>query len=106
MDSQRPKNPYMYLFVREDLTPSQQIIQAAHAVDELNKKYPHGPGNFMVLCGATNETDLCEVSELLSFEGIGHHLFFESDIDSYTAIATVPLKGSERKPLSRFPLKQ
>lgn len=96
--------PYMYLFVRNDLTAAQQIVQTAHAVDDLNKMHPHDPGNYMVLCGVNQEADLLSISEYLSFEGIKHSLFYEPDIESYTAIATKPLIGSERKPMKRFQL--
>lgn len=98
-------NPYMYLFVREDLSHSQQIVQAAHAVDELNKKIPHNPGNYMVLCGAKSEDHLHEIATHLQRFNIEHELFFEPDIDSFTAIATRPLIGDERKPLKHFRLK-
>lgn len=98
--------PYMYMFVREDLSHPQQIVQTAHAVDELNKKYPHEPGNHMVLCGAKTEDDLHDISMHLSFEGINHFMFFETDISGFTAIATVPLKGKERKAMQKFRLKE
>lgn len=99
-------NPYMYLFVREDLSHPQQIVQTAHAVDELNKKHPHPSGNYMVLCGASSEDELHTIAEMLYNNGIGYEMFFEPDIDGYTAIATHPLRGEQRKPLKRFKLKK
>jgi len=99
------ETPYMYLFVRNDLSHPQQIVQTAHAVDELNKKYPHNPGNYMVLCGAKDEEELHSISELLCFNDIHHEMFYEVDVNGYTAIATVPLRGAKRKPLARFQLK-
>lgn len=99
-------NPYMYIFVREDLSAPQQIVQAAHAVDELNKKHPHDHGNYMVLCGAINETHLINIAFELVSNGIQHKLYFEPDIEAYTAIATRPLRGHERKPLRRYKLKR
>ena len=100
------ETPYMYLFVREDLSHPQQIVKTAHAVDVLNKKYPHNHDNHMVLCGASGEDALHSISELLTFEDIEHTMFFEPDVNSYTAIATRPLRGKERKPLKRFNLKE
>jgi hypothetical protein len=97
-------NPYMYMFVREDLSVPQQIVQTAHAVDELNKVYPHAPGNYMALCGVKSEDQLLKVSKYLSEHGVLHEMFFEPDIDSYTAIATKPLVGDERTPLRKFAL--
>lgn len=98
--------PYMYLFVREDLSHPQQIVQTAHAVDEINKQYPHDPGNFMVLCGAAGESELHSIAEMLLNNDIEHHVFFEPDINAHTAIATRPLMGKERRILRHFELKK
>lgn len=52
-------NPYMYLFVREDLSMPQQIVQTAHAVDELGKRIKNSAGaNFMCLFGVDDEAAL------------------------------------------------
>lgn len=99
------KNPYMYLFIRDDLSHPQQIVQTAHAVDELNKRHPHKSGNYMVLCGAKSEFDLHQISEWLHERKIAHEMFYEPDISGYTAIATKPLIDDERKPMRRFTLK-
>lgn len=99
-------NPYIYLFVREDLSKPQQIVQTAHAVDELNKELEVGKittrTNFMVLCPAENELDLWEIAVYLSSKGIQHHMFYEPDIDAHTAIATEPLVGEERLAMQKF----
>lgn len=97
-------NPYVYLFVRGDLSPPQQIVQTAHAVDELNKNMEEitDKTNFMVLFGVKDEDDLFKASAHLEQHDIGYHMFFEPDIGSYTAIATEPLIGSERQKLSKF----
>lgn len=97
-------NPYIYLFVREDLSKCQQIIQTAHAVDELNKSMDKftDKTNHMVLCPADNEGDLFDISMYLSKQGVEHHIFFEPDIKGYTAIATVPLVDDERIPMRVF----
>lgn len=99
-------NPYIYLFVREDLSKPQQIIQTAHAVDELNKMMTleeiTASTNYMVLFPAAGEFELIEISAYLNSAGIDHHMFFEPDIDSYTAIATKPMVGDQRMPLQIF----
>lgn len=100
------ENPYMYIFVRNDLSHPQQIVQAAHAVDEMNKEFPHDSGNYMVLCGVDSHADLLDTASYLTDQGIDHHMFFEPDVDSFTAIATRPLTGEDRKPLKRFKLKR
>ncbi len=100
------ETPYVYMFVREDLSHAQQIVQTAHAVDDLNKHYPHQTGNYMVLCGASCEQELISISEQLTNEGIEHTMFYEPDVSSFTAIATQPLRGKQRQPLRRYKLKR
>jgi len=99
-------NPYIYLFIRDDLPKAQQIVQTAHAVDELNKEMSLGEitstTNFMVLCSADGENDLFDISMYLTKQGIKHHIFFEPDIEGHTAIATVPLVGDQRVPMRVF----
>lgn len=52
-------NPYVYLFIREDLSIPQQIVQTAHAVDELGKRIRNSDNtNFMCLFGVDNEAAL------------------------------------------------
>ena len=51
--------PYMYLFIREDLSIPQQIVQTAHAVDELGKRIVgSAQTNHMVLFGVASEAKL------------------------------------------------
>lgn len=98
---------YKYLFIREDLSPPQQIIQTAHAVDELNKMIGpslHGTDN-MVLFTAKSENHLFEISERLGLADIKHKTFFEPDIDQFTAIATEPIFGERRDFFRNFKLK-
>lgn len=97
-------NPYIYLFVREDLTPAQKIIQVAHAVDEMNKDTVDltSTTNFMVLCSAYDEWELHDISVYLKANDIPHHKFYETDIEGHTAIATIPLVGDQRIPMRKF----
>jgi len=99
------ETPYIYLFVREDLSHPQQIVQTAHAVDSLN--IPRGDDtNHMVLIGVKDQDGLSEVALHLYNNGIAHEMFYEPDILAHTAIATVPLKGFERQSLRHFSLKR
>lgn len=99
--------PYMYLFVREDLSPSQQIIQGCHAVDSINTRHNSGDINHMVLCQASHGDHLMSIAEYLDEKGIDYAMFCEPDIgNQYTAIATKPLRGQEREPLRKFKLKR
>lgn len=99
-------NAYLYMFIREDLPIPQQIIQTAHAVDELNKEYPHTTRNYMVLLSAKDEIDLFRISQELKEKEIFHHMFHETDINAYTAIATRPLIGDERSPMKKYKFKK
>lgn len=99
------KTPYMYLFIRQDLSHPQQIVQTAHAVDELAKWCPSGKDtNHMVLFPAKHEEDLKSISDRLERLGIEHQMFWEPDISAFTSIATKPLIGDERIPLRKYRL--
>jgi hypothetical protein len=97
---------YIYLFVREDLSKSQQIIQTAHAVDKLKHGYEEEDQvSNMVLIGAKNEQELIGIARYLDTHEIDFEFFNEPDMaDQYTSIATIPLAGKNRKPLSKFQL--
>lgn len=95
-------SPYTYLFIREDLTKPQQIVQTAHAAHEAGETF--GEHSHMALMGANDEQTLLKIAEHLDRNDIRFKMFFEPDIDSYTAIATEPLTGDRRKPLRRFSL--
>jgi hypothetical protein len=57
-----------------------------------------------VLIGVNSETHLLEIKQYLDENEIENEIFYESDISAYTAIATYPLTGKERKPLKKFEL--
>ena len=100
-------NPYVYLFIREDLSIPQQIVQTAHAVDELGKRIRNSDNtNFMCLFGVDNEAALQKVAEYLDRNGVEFEMFYEPDVDTFTAIATVPLVGDDRKIMKKFKLKR
>jgi hypothetical protein len=92
------------MFVRADLSLPQQIVQTAHAVEEMTRKQTLSETNHMVLCSAEDEAELFDISMWLAKHDIDHHVFHEPDIDGYTAIATCALRGNERRPLKRFSL--
>ena len=98
------QTPYMYIFIREDLPHAYQIVQAAHATHEAGIRFGKTdlPTHF-VLVGVRDETALKETAVYLERHKIEFEMFFEPDYDTgYTAIATKPLYGDERKPLKRF----
>ena len=95
-------NPFIYMFIRKDLSSTQQIIQAAHAVDSLKREGTDT--NYMCLFGVDSESELIDVAKYLFDCGIQHEMFFEPDIQSHTAIATMPLRGKVREKLKHFNL--
>jgi|JI102314A2RNA_FD_contig_31_5877840_length_987_multi_2_in_0_out_0_1 hypothetical protein len=99
--------PYIYLFIREDLGPAQQIIQTAHAVDDLYRTIKPGDRtNHMVLFSIRSEQDLEETSMYLKDNDIHHEMFYEPDVLAHTAIATEPIRGEKRNLFRKFKMKK
>ena len=96
----------MYIFIREDLSHAQQIVQAAHAALEAGFVYDQPKDStHIVLIGAKNEEELLKISQYLKNCSIDSQIFYEPDFDTgYTAIATKPLYGEERQPLKKYSL--
>ena len=95
---------YMYLFIREDLSTPQQIIQTSHAAHVIGKNQECDSVPNAVLIGAKTEYDLLGIKEYLDYFEIAHEMFYEPDISQHTAIATYPLVGDQRLPLRKFDL--
>jgi len=96
----------MYIFVREDLPHAYQIVQAAHATHQAGIRFGKTdlPTHF-VLIGVKDEEALRAIAMFLEYHQIDFEMFEEIDNDTgYTAIATKPLVGEERKPMKRFQL--
>lgn len=96
----------MYIFIREDMTTPQQIVQAAHATHHAGIRFgaTELPTHF-VLVGVQDEEKLMDVAAYLIKHGIAYELFHEPDFGlGHTAIATIPLFGDDRKPMRKFQL--
>lgn len=97
------KTPYMYAFVRKDLPAVQQIIQTAHAVDELRRSVNHHEEtSHLILFSVENESELLAVRDFLDTNNVSKHVFYEPDVSQYTAIATEHLVGEQRAIMSGF----
>jgi hypothetical protein len=95
--------PYTYLFIRTDLPPAQQIVQASHAALEAGNRF--GPHSHLVLIATDSEDHLLKAAAHLGEQGIELETFFEPDENAgYTAFCTQPLHGEQRKPLRKFQL--
>jgi hypothetical protein len=93
---------YIYIFVRNDLSKEQQIIQASHAMYDVGVKQSKNLKPNVVLIDVSNELELHEVQGFLTFHKIKYEMFYEPDISAYTAIATWPITGTTRSPLAKF----
>jgi hypothetical protein len=96
----------MYIFVRQDLSQPQQIVQASHAAHEAGHDFGKAEGStHIVLIGMPSQAKLLATADHLDTHNIPYKLFYEPDYDTgYTAIATQPLVGDQRVPLRKFRL--
>jgi hypothetical protein len=94
------------VFVRKDLSLSQQMCQAAHAAHEAGIHL--GDKNSIssvVICTIPNEQELLRLQDKLTQRDIRTVIFREPDIENQpTAIATEPLGAEVRRYLSSYPL--
>lgn len=93
-----PDTPYVYVLVRRDISPIQQVVQAAHVTLELGflvKRRPEKTCHLVVL-GVDNEKELEMYNAILMAEKILCTMFYEPDehitgFKGYSALATEPL---------------
>ena len=97
---------YTYLFIRKDLSLPQLIVQTSHAALEAGFRFDRPSSTpHIVLIGVDSQDHLKATADYLGMHGIEFEMFYEPDYDTgYTSIATKPLMGTERKPLSKFKL--
>lgn len=94
---------YTYIFVRQDITPEYQLVQASHVALSLGTKLSHvnvDNLHFTVI----GIPDLKELESIVDTK-YDKVLFFEPDIDNeLTAIAFYPIRWNERKELMNYNL--
>lgn len=93
---------YIYLFVRKDLSAQQQIIQTAHAIHQVGQNVKSSDVPNAVLFGASDEDELMRIQSHLASNDVAFEMFFEPDVQAYTAIATHPIEGEKRKLMRKF----
>jgi hypothetical protein len=84
----------VYVLVRKDLSPGQQVVQSCHAVAEavsafhaLEQEHPH-----LIVCEVSDETALRRALGETQQCGIACRPFFEPDLgNQLTALATEPI---------------
>jgi hypothetical protein len=97
----------VYVLVRRDISPGQQVVQACHAAAKAAVLYngklevdPH-----VVVCGVKTETALFRAIEKLNENGIRCQWFIEPDMgNQVTAIATEPVYGDARRVFRNYQL--
>jgi len=96
---------YVYIFVRQDLSNEQQLVQAAHATLVLGNKLKDRKVNelYFSVIGIPRLTDFCQVFKDLKIHGTKFETFYEPDQgNTLTAIATYPIKDEERGELRKY----
>lgn len=99
---------YVYIFVRQDISPEQQLVQSAHATYKLGCSVSKGhkeiaDNTAFVVIGVKNQEALMAASEILSRFSLSYEMFSEEDLNfELTAIATHPLDENTRFPLLAF----
>jgi len=80
-----------------------QIIQAAHATQEITKEIKHpDKTSHLILFEAKDEQHLEKIKDKIDAKGIKAHMFFEPDHNTgFTAIATEPIYGEEDRKFFR-----
>ena len=93
-------NPeYVYIFVRQDLSPEQQLVQASHATLVLGNKLKRQDVSelYFAVIGIPQLSDFCKVMKDLKKHGTDFISFYEPDQgNTMTAIATHPIPKDQR----------
>jgi len=94
---------YIYMFIREDLSPEQKIVQIGHACYEAGKKFQDTNGiSSMILLSAKDQDDLKRIADTIDGRGIEFYMFYEPDFGpmGYSALCTKPI--TERREQNFF----
>ncbi|MGH7745461.1 MAG: hypothetical protein ACREQ5_11810, partial [Candidatus Dormibacteria bacterium] len=108
---------YVYIFVRQDIKPEYQLVQAAHVALQagysLRRDHMYGEPSdneapnklYFTVVGVKDKLALNGVQNHLEDLVIGHSMFIEPDINNeMTAIATLPIPVRKRGELLRYKL--
>jgi len=112
------KRHYVYIFVRQDLPPAYQLVQAAHVAlkagyqlatiqkdDVVQLKNVTPDGLYFTVIGVRDDSALNAVKGDLDYRGLKYWSFLEPDIgNQVTAVATMPIPARERGDLMKHKL--
>lgn len=88
-------NEKAYVLVRMDMGVGYKIVQTAHAAADHEKKFPGSmAGRTMVVLGVQTEFVLKLFSNYLREVNVPCTIFYEPDIEEYTAMAVSPSEHS------------
>jgi len=96
----------IYVFVRNDLSYSQKVVQTSHAVLEATRTFIRDNNRYkIVVVAAKSEVKLKSIMEEAASYDIKTVAFTEPDMQyQITAIATEPLSDEKRQVFSRYKL--
>lgn len=97
----------IYVLIRQDLTLTQQLVQASHASAEAGRRHykpEHGIASLVVL-SVTDEAALLAAAGALKSSGIASEVFFEPvDAMGHSSLASEPVLQAQRHHFRSWPL--
>src|SRR6478736_5754001 len=94
---------YVYIFLRQDMSVEQQIVQASHVPLALGQQLDDTRELYFSVIGTPNLEGLDGIINHLVHEHVAYKTFFEPDMNNeYTAVATFPIKAYARGSLLKY----
>lgn len=96
-----PGRRKFYVVVREDMPAGYQAVQGLHAAVDFVMLYPkevekwHTLSNTVIMLGAKDELAIRGLSQEARGYGLKTYLFWEPDVNSFTALALQPSAMAE-----------
>lgn len=98
---------YMYIAIRRDLSPAQQIVQSVHAAIEaselyydLNVEHPT-----VIVLGVDSLHELIKFTNYVNYNHLNYKCFHEPNMDNeMTSVAVYPIYTDERKLFKKYKL--
>ena len=103
------KNNKLIVITRKDLLPGYQALQSSHAAIQFQYDHPNiasewnKKSKYLIFLSVENYNEFIKLIKKLINNDIRMSLFYEPDIDEYTAVAIEPGEKS-RKLTSNLPL--
>jgi hypothetical protein len=98
----------MYVLVRRDLKPQQQMVQAVHAAAEYCIRHPENSiewdNHTLVVLGVNGLEELGYWMERMDDDSLIYEVFYESHYSQNTALAAIDKDGRLQKLFNRLEL--